>query len=465
VSRPADWAPLAGSDPTPGDPVEVGVLANRYRDTADEISRQAGNLRKLASGSGEGWDSDAGRVFHDHATELAGKIEKAHHRYEAAAGALRGFVSPLELAQRQADLALVDAKAAAADMASHAAQPAPSVPAGTAPTPPTPEQQSAEHRRQASYDDASGRLAAARRRMEDAHGDYDHAASTAGKAIRDVIDHDDVHDGFWDKVGSWIHEHAGIIKLVLKVVGYIVTVLAIAALIIALFIPGLNILVLGVALTTILEVASVVGTVALLVGHTALASTGDGSWLDVGLDLVALATFGVGKALTAGAEGTASAARSVAAETAAGRASEASLSSTRLPRTLYGLADRVPILRSLVSSADHLQAYEDAASGAAALARSNVLALAPETTALQRVLFAGDAFPARLAQLRAVESVVPGVPEVAAATSAITHAGVANAIMTDGGMVLDGSRHVAEDLFGLTDVIEPTFTAPLIHLP
>jgi hypothetical protein len=461
MSRPADWSPLCGSDPTPGDPAEVGALANRYRDTADEISRQAANLRKLASGSGEGWDSDAGRVFHDHANELASKIEKAHGRYAAAAGALRGFVSPLELAQRQADLALVDAKAAAADMASHAAPPAAS---GT-PTPPTPEQQSAEHRRKTSYDDASGRLAAARRRMEDARGDYDHAASTAGKNIRDVIDHDGVHDGFWDKVGNWIHEHADIIKLVLKVVGYIVTVLAIAALVIALFIPGLNVLVLGFALTSILEVASVVGTVALLVGHTALASTGDASWLDVGLDLVALATFGVGKALTAGAEGTASAARSVAAETAAGRASEASLESTRLPRTLYGLANRVPGLRTLLSSADHLQAYQDAATSAGALARSDVLALAPATTALQRVLFASEEFPARLAQLRAIESMVPGVPEVAAATSAVTHAGAAFAALTDGGMLLDGGRHAVEDLFGLTDVIEPAFTAPLIHLP
>lgn len=460
-TRPTDWSPLAGSDPTPGDPGEVATLANRYRNTADEISRQAANLRRLASGTGEGWDSDAGRVFHDHADELAGKIEKAHQRYDATASALRGFVSPLELAQRQADQALADAKEASSDMASHAAGPSPA----PGDKPPTPEEQSAERRRQAAYDDASGRLGAARRRMDDAKGDYEHAASTAAKAIRDVIDHDDVHDGFWDKVGNWIHEHADIIKLVLKVVGYIVTVLAIAALVIALFIPGLNILVMGVALATILETAAVVGTVALLIGHTALASTGDGSWLDVGLDIVALATFGVGKALTAGAEGTASAARSVAAETAATRATDASLQSTRLPRTLYGLADRIPGLRTLVDSAGHLQAYEDAARSAGTLARSQVLSLAPGTTALQRALFASEELPARLAQLRAIDQLVPGVPEIAQASTAVSHAGVANAVLTDGGLVLDGAGHASEDLVDWKSRIEPTFTAPLIHLP
>jgi hypothetical protein len=301
--------------------------------------------------------------------------------------------------------------------------------------------------------------------MDDAHDDYDHASGTASKAIRDAIDDDAVHDGFWDKVGNWIHEHAGIIKAILKVVGYIVTVLAIAALVIALFVPGLNILVMGVALATILEVASVVGTVALLIGHTMLASTGDGSWLDVGLDIAALATFGVGKAISGAAEGTASAARTVAAESAASSATEASLQSTRIPRTLYGLADRIPVVRSLLNAGEHVQAYEDAARTAGALAKSDVLALAPAASAAQKALFASETLPARLAQMRAIESAVPGVPEIAAATSALTRAGVASAGLTYGGMLLDGANHAADDLFGWKERLEPTFTAPLIHLP
>jgi uncharacterized protein YukE len=459
MSRPADWSPLSDSDPTPGDPAEVQALANRYRDTADEISRQAANLRKLSSGTGEGWDSDAGRVFHDHATELAGKIEKAHHRYEAAAGALRGFVSPLELAQRQADQALVEARDAAADMSAHAAVAAPS---GSAP--PTPEQQSAEHKRKTSYDDATGRLGAARRRMEDARGDYDHAASTAGKAIRDVIDHDGVHDSFWDKAGNWIHEHAEVLKKILKVIGYIVTVLAIAALVIALFIPVLDVLALGM-LVTILEYASVAGTVALLIGHSALATTGDGSWLDVGLDVAALATFGAGKVLASSAEGTVAGARAVAAEAGATRATEASMASTRVPRTLYGLADRIPVVGWLLNAGGKVRGFEEAAETAGGLARAEVLAVSPATTLAERLRFMSPDLASDFANINAIDALVPNVPEVATAATSVLRAGTANAILTDGGMVLDGASHITEDVVDWKSRIEPTFTAPLIHLP
>ena len=100
-------------------------------------------------------------------------------------------------------------------------------------------------------------------------------------------------------------------KKILKVIGYIVTVLAIAALVIALFIPVLNVAALAL-LVTVLEYASVAGTMALLIGHSALATTGDGSWLDVGLDIAALATFGAGKALSSAAEGTVRGAQAVA---------------------------------------------------------------------------------------------------------------------------------------------------------
>jgi uncharacterized protein YukE len=459
MSRPADWSPLSDSDPTPGDPAEVQALATRYRNTADEISQQAANLRKLSSGTGEGWDSDAGRVFHDHATELAGKIEKAHRRYETAAGALGGFVSPLELAQRQADLALVEAKDAAADMSAHAAVAAPS-----GGPPPTPEQQSAEHKRKTSYDEASGRLGAARRRMEDARGDYDHAAATAGKAIRDVIDHDGVHDSFWDKAGNWIHEHADILKKILKVIGYIVTVLAVAALILALVVPGLNIAALAL-LVTILEYASLVGTVALLAGHSALAATGDGSWLDVGLDIAALATFGVGKALSSAAEGTVRGAQAVAAEEGAARATAASMATSRVPRALYGFADRIPVVGWLLNAGGKVRAYEEAAQAAGGLARAEVLAVSAPTTFLERLRFMSPDIASDLAKINAIDELVPEVPEVAAAASSIIRSGTANAILTDGGMVLDGASHITEDLVDWKSRIEPTFTAPFIHLP
>lgn len=47
--RPADWSPLVGSDPVPGDPEEIERAAKSLTAMADEITRQAANLRKLAT--------------------------------------------------------------------------------------------------------------------------------------------------------------------------------------------------------------------------------------------------------------------------------------------------------------------------------------------------------------------------------------------------------------------------------
>jgi len=105
-------------------------------------------------------------VFSSHASDLADRITKAHHRYAAAATALRGWVSPMEDAQRRADAALDAARQAQADQHAHA-------PSQATPSPnPTPEQLTAERRRAAACDAASTALGQARRRAADAAHDY-----------------------------------------------------------------------------------------------------------------------------------------------------------------------------------------------------------------------------------------------------------------------------------------------------
>jgi hypothetical protein len=39
MGRPTDWAPLADTDPVPGDAYEVAVLGRRFQTTAQEIDR------------------------------------------------------------------------------------------------------------------------------------------------------------------------------------------------------------------------------------------------------------------------------------------------------------------------------------------------------------------------------------------------------------------------------------------
>ncbi len=460
MSRPRDWSPLGLSgDPTPGDGCDVATLAKRYQDTADEIERQAAQLRKLADTACGAWHGDAATAFSSHAADLADRITKAHHRYTAAAAALRDWVSPLEDAQRRADAALEAARQAQADQRANAPSP------GTPPPNPTPQQQTAERRRAAAYDTASGALQQARRRADDAAHDYHAAATRAASAIHDVIDHDQVHDSFWDEVSGWIHDHADAIKLVLKVVGYVVTALAIAALVIALFVPGLNVLVAGVALTTILEGLAAGLTFGMLVGHLALAANGDGNWLDVGLDVLALATFGVGGMLGRGLAATARDAEALAADTAATRAASEFTQAHALSRAVYSIADRIPLLRRIVDAGGHLAALDDGAASAASAARQTILDLPEmETTLLGRLRFAGEETAAAVAKVSRHADVVPGVADLDAAATRATSLGARGALVKYGGFLLDGGNHVAEDTGG-THLIEPYVTAPILPMP
>ena len=61
MARPADWSPLADTDPVPGDPVEVAALGGRFQATADEIASAVRRLRTMCTD--EFWDSGAGASF------------------------------------------------------------------------------------------------------------------------------------------------------------------------------------------------------------------------------------------------------------------------------------------------------------------------------------------------------------------------------------------------------------------
>ncbi|MGH3995139.1 MAG: putative T7SS-secreted protein, partial [Pseudonocardiaceae bacterium] len=179
--RPTDWSPLASHDPVPGDPDEIERVAKSLTDVADEITRQAANLRRLSTA--EGWDADAGRTFADSAGELAGQLDKAHGRYASAGGALKGYAPELRHAQSVADTALADAKSAQATINTNQAPANP-------PADPTPEQATAERNRRNAHDDGVSALQAARRKLDDATDHRDEHSGRAERAIRDSIDDD-----------------------------------------------------------------------------------------------------------------------------------------------------------------------------------------------------------------------------------------------------------------------------------
>jgi hypothetical protein len=243
--------------------------------------------------------------------DLAAKLGKVVGRYEQVSGHLEKW-GP-ELAGYQAATLEALEKARTAEDIRTANAPA-AVPAG----PPAPVDEARVRAAQSALDDAACILRQAQSQMMTAVED----ARRRGREIADLIDDatdDDVKDSRWDNVKDAIHRHAAWLKDVTQYLGYITTAVAL----IAIFVPGLNMIVLGY-------------TVLLAAGHLALALSGDGSWADLALDVVALATFGVGARLAKGMESAHAAARAGAARAAAAQAERAALAESRAVRTAAG---------------------------------------------------------------------------------------------------------------------------------
>lgn len=83
MGRPVNWAPLAGSDPIPGEPDAISGEARRLRDMAVEMRSQISRLRSIGHDDNQGLYADRLRTA---ASDLAGKLEQAVGRYERVAG-------------------------------------------------------------------------------------------------------------------------------------------------------------------------------------------------------------------------------------------------------------------------------------------------------------------------------------------------------------------------------------------
>ncbi|QNA75545.1 hypothetical protein C8250_029930 [Streptomyces sp. So13.3] len=273
MSRPPDyeWAVLDESqDPIPGEPHEVRAEAKRLSKMAETIRDQIGLLTDIAGDENVGKFADKLR---DTASELKGDLGKVATRYETVSGYLGSWADDLDHCQSESLKALTKAQAVAPTANSPEAKPAPGQPAPKL----TPEQQHhkdvLDHAKQA----AQGELAQAKTQLAHTKSHRDERAHHWMQKIEDT-EHDGLKDSRWDGIKDFIHEHAGLIKLLADICTWIVT----ALIIVSLFIPGLDI---ATALLGGLMLAA-------LLGHTAVALTGDGSWTDVAMDAFAIVTLG-----------------------------------------------------------------------------------------------------------------------------------------------------------------------------
>ncbi|MFF5494621.1 hypothetical protein [Streptomyces aquilus] len=277
--RPVDWQPLCDSDPVPGDPEEIRAEVTHMVSVAQKLRDQAKSLQAISNE--DTLKGKYAKALREESSTLEKHMREVASRYERVQGHLTTWANELEDFQSDADKILRQAKERQGELEAERARESDSGDKDT----PKPSVSGTDHDPFVTY----------RNRLNTVIGDRDSRASHHEGKIRDEIE-DVIEDSWWDDVKGWVHDHADGIKAFIDVLGWIATVAGF----LALAIPGLNLLVLGIAGLTILL-------------RLALVASGDATWTDVIFDVVGglLVVGGLGAAakLASGAKATVGAAQ------------------------------------------------------------------------------------------------------------------------------------------------------------
>lgn len=256
--RPKDWHPIAESDPVPGDPEEIREHVKHMVSVAKSLRDQARRLRGIDNDNElKGKYADQLREESDglekHLREVAGRYERVH-------GHLTNWAADLEGFQTQADGVLREAKKKEEELARKKGE----------------KDAGAETKAGSSDDDDDDPMKTYRDRLDTIRGDRDERARHHAKKIEEQLN-DVIEDSWWDNVKGWIHENVETLKLILDVLSWVATIAGI----LAMFIPGLNLLV--IALSLIVAATRFVMFLA-----------GEASFAEFLMDCVGLVTMGIG---------------------------------------------------------------------------------------------------------------------------------------------------------------------------
>ena len=379
-----EWAPLCAADPVPGDVVAVADQARHFSRVAAELRSQVSRLQRIgADGTLVGAYADRLREV---AGDLVGDLEQVERRYTAVSAALRGWEPELRDAQQDAERLRVRAQELDEERRRLQGSSAARTPADLS-AQATPAQADAHDLAvlaAAGVARRVGEIGGEIERLRSDLGDVTQRRTDAGRraanAVREAID-DDIKDTRWENVKGavgdvwravdhFIDEHIEVILKVVEILGYIATALAI----LALFIPGINLLVVAIAAGLVLS------------AKTLLYATGNGSLADVLLAALALVTLGAGRLATAVLSRAATATRAAGATRAATTGVRSAKAETQAARAALGrrLGRRLTPAQRTVARAE-LNALQSStsrtAAGRAAQGRADVLspALAPAT--------------------------------------------------------------------------------------
>jgi hypothetical protein len=299
MGRPAgyQWRPLGWTeDPVPGDPAAISEEARHLASVAAQITDQVSTLRQIAADGTEiGAHAD---TIRSSAGSLATELDKLVGRYQKVSSILDSWVPDLEQAQSMSIQALNEAEGPYQQLNQTVA-----LPSGSNMTP---QEQQEVQRYHNAMQQAQGQLADAQALLNKAIALRDSSGASHANQINNACnDGMRDHHSIWGSVESFLtRQWSWLTKNWSQIVGDICTVLevlatiaAIAAFILAQFVPLLDI-VADATLAALVDGLVLGGTIATayaLTGRVLLAATGHGSWMDVAVDAFALATFGVGR--------------------------------------------------------------------------------------------------------------------------------------------------------------------------
>jgi hypothetical protein len=292
MSRPTVWEPLDGADPTPGDPQKVAAAGKSYETMAAVIKAQIDKLDGLADpGCSRG---QYVKTLTTAGERLKDEFRTLDERYREVGGQLRIWSVSLDGYQWRAELLLRRAVTANGEMSDNRALPQmrpvdagppPDAEAAAAIAEAIAAANAAANARQGRFDDASGDMRRVQSELTELKDERNREAATIAELISTKSNQ--YNDDPWQSFKNFMDDHHELITRFCDVMGDIAMIVLVVAVVLAICIPGVG---LGV-----LAVIGTIASVASLAGHTALASTGHGSWGDVALDVLGLVTLGAGK--------------------------------------------------------------------------------------------------------------------------------------------------------------------------
>lgn len=302
-------------------------MAARLTQTAVAIEESVADLKLLIQNARTS-ESDAVVALAENSEGVTTRLETLKGRYATAGEQLEGFATHMQTAKDAADRLVeqrTQQEAAIAGWERRLEQhgfDAPRVGSATY-LADVQDHRQEQWRLQQAQNEARNALNDLQRQYERVANELRERGSAAARSLKGAIKADGLNDSTWDKVKNWVNEHAEFLTVVHKILQVVTAVLAVASF----FFPVLAPFALIAA-----------GLTAGLSGL--LAASGEISWVEFGLDLLAMATFGVGAVASSVVRGATQALRATRVTTLTSRGNSIPESIRRINLSFKGVLNQ-----------------------------------------------------------------------------------------------------------------------------